>query len=196
MADISHIKTFNTEHFCVDLAAAEPRAWKHVRGAQAVDAKFVELCFDNRDALQYMLANGLDTHRQHLTFTPDEPLVTSVLLEYSNTIRQSHCGRAYTTVWNNVHVQTKYTGQDCHQMEKEEKEKAMEKQEREKARQTGNEYRTNNNATQHRCRQGGCCTGRPGSRRGSNHQNCGRRRRNTIEITILQSNGNVGWFRP
>ena len=49
-ADISHIKTFNTERFCVDLAAAEPRAWKHVRGAQAVDAKFVELCFDNRDA--------------------------------------------------------------------------------------------------------------------------------------------------
>ena len=101
LADISHIKTFNTEHFCVDLAAAEPRAWKHVRGAQAVDAKFVELCFDNRDALQYMLANGLDTHRQHLTFTPDEPLVTSVLLEYSNTIRQSHRRRAYTTVWDN-----------------------------------------------------------------------------------------------
>ena len=77
-ADISHIKTFNTERFCVDLAAAEPRAWKHVRGAQAVDAKFVELCFDNRDALQHILTKGLDTHRQHWTFTPDEPLVTTV----------------------------------------------------------------------------------------------------------------------
>ena len=65
-ADISHIKTFNTERFCVDLAAAEPRAWKHVRGAQAVDAKFVELCFDNRDALQHILTKGLDTHRQTL----------------------------------------------------------------------------------------------------------------------------------
>ena len=77
-ADISHIKIFNTERFCVDLAAAEPKAWKHVRGTQAVDAKFVELCFDNRDALQHILNNGLDTHRQHLNFTPDEPLVTTV----------------------------------------------------------------------------------------------------------------------
>ena len=77
-ADIQHIRTFNTEQFYLYLSAKQPKAWQHVQGLQAVNAKFVEMCLDNPHAMHHILTNGIDTHAQHLNFTPDEPLVTTV----------------------------------------------------------------------------------------------------------------------
>ena len=71
-ADIQHIRTFNMEQICLDLS------WQHVQGVQAVNAKFVEMCFDNPHSMHHILTNGIDTHAQHLNFTPDVPLVMTV----------------------------------------------------------------------------------------------------------------------
>ena len=77
-ADIQGIPNFTFERLCHDLSTRQPRAWKRVLGVQPIQRRTLEIQFDNEQALTHIQIHGLDTHNVHLTFIPDQPLVTTV----------------------------------------------------------------------------------------------------------------------
>ena len=77
-ADIQGIPNFTFERLCHDLSTRQPRAWKHVLGVQPIQQRTLEIQFDNEQAMMHVQLHGLDTHGKHLTFIPDQPLVTTV----------------------------------------------------------------------------------------------------------------------
>ena len=79
-ANIQHIRDFNADRFCRDIATQQPRAWLHVLGVHPIHKRTLEVQFDNEHAMNHIQRNGLDTHNVHLNFIPDQPFVTTVSL--------------------------------------------------------------------------------------------------------------------
>ena len=79
-SSIRDVQNFNCNQFCMDFAKKQPEAWKHVSGVQPVNSKVIEISFDSLEAMQHIQITGLDTHTKHLTFIPDQPIITTISL--------------------------------------------------------------------------------------------------------------------